>query len=212
MGLSPQTGRSERSRLLDALTFELVEGRRQRGSVGKHERGVELEQRHEHEAASREVGVGKGEALVAGFDLPEEEDVDVDRPRSVTAMVGAATKLELDLLADVEERLGLEVGRDLEAGVQEVVLAGGLVLGLGLVGAGGDEHPEARPRVEAGAGRPQGRSAVAHVRAEPEEAAMARPAQAQSARSLKTSTATSSTGSGIGGSGLAARTDTWSTP
>jgi len=156
--------------------------------------------------------VGKGETLVAEFDLTEEEDVDVDRPRRVTATVRAAAELALDVLTGVEKRLGLELGLDLEAGVQEVALAGGFVLGLGLVGAGGGEHAEVGPRVEAGARGPQVRAAVADVRAEPEKAATARSAQAQPARSLSTSTATSSTGNGIGGSGLAARTDTWSTP
>ncbi len=156
--------------------------------------------------------MGYGETLVAVLDPAQQEDVDVDRPRGVTAWVRAAAELALDGLAGVEERRGLETGLDLETRVEEVVLAGGFVLRLGLVGTRGGQNADVGPRVEAVARRPQARPPVAGVRAEPQEAATGRAAEAQSARSLTTSTATSFTGSGIGGSALAARTETWSAP
>ncbi len=147
------------------------------------------------------------------LELSEQQQVDVDRARGVTLGAGLAAERALDALAEVEQRLGLERGLDLEAGVDELALADGSGLGLGLVGRGGGEDVQASGRlrpVQKLARRAQAVEALALVRAEAQEAPPRR--SAQSARSLWTATATSSTGRAIGGSGLATRTEIWSTP
>src|SRR5215210_1467434 len=142
--------------------------------------------------------------------FPEKEHVDVDLTGGVAVAAGRTPERSLDLIARVEEALGLELGLDREAGVEEVALPGGALLRLGLVDRRGGEHADARDGVDPLAGGPQVREPVALVRAEAEVAAAT--AGGQSPRSFDTSTATSSTGRGIGGSGFAARTVTSSTP
>ncbi len=155
------------------------------------------------------------EPLRALLELSEQQQVDVDRARGVVAGAGLAPECALDALAEVEQRLGLERGLDLEAGVDEFALTDGAGLRLGLIRRGGGENTQGaglrRGAVQKLAGGAQALEALALVRAEADEAA-ARRAFGQSARSLWTATATSSTGRAIGGSGLATRTETWSTP
>jgi hypothetical protein len=205
--------RSQRTDPLDALALEGGEGGAQRRPVRQDEHGIELQQGDEHEAPSRDVGVGQGEPLRVVLELSEQQQVDVDRARGVTLGAGLAAERALDALAEVEQRLGLERGLDLEAGVDELALADGSGLGLGLVRRGGGEDARAAGRlgpVQELARRAQAFEALALVRAEAQEASPRR--SAQSARSLWTATATSSTGKAIGGSGLATRTEIWSTP
>ncbi len=159
--------------------------------------------------------MGQGEPLRVLLELSEQEDVDVDEARSVAGAAGLAAERSLDLLADLEQRLRLERGLDLQAGVDELALANRSGLRLGLVGRGGVQDAQAPARfagpVQELAGGAQVLEALALVRAEAQEPAPRR-SVAQSARSRWTATATSSTGRAIGGSGLAARTETWSTP
>ena len=134
----------------------------------------------------------------------DQQQVDVDRARGVARGGGVAPQLELDVLASGQQGVGIEVGVDRGAGVQEVVLADRPRLRLGLVDVGGACDGDAAP-FERVAGRSNVREPVADVGAEAE----VRP---QSPRSFQTSTVTSSTGSGIGGSGFVARTVTASAP
>jgi hypothetical protein len=136
--------------------------------------------------------------------MREHQHVDVERPRRVARRVQVAAELHLDALGRGEQLVGTELGLDLDTGVQEVLLAGRIVLRLGLVDVRALRDPDAvaLERVAAGA---QVREPVADVRAQPEPGS-------QSPRSFQTSTVTSSTGSGIGGSGLVARTVTASAP
>ena len=75
--------------------------------------------------------------------------------------------LDLDRLADVEQRLGLEFGPDARSGVEEVRLVEDLADRLGLVdrGDGLDGDPVLG---EVGDGAAQVLLALAHVRAEPD--------------------------------------------
>jgi hypothetical protein len=151
----------------------------------------------------------KDESLGAVLQVPEQEDVDVDRTLRVSGPARFAAERSLDRVAGVEHGLRLELDLDLQARVEEVRLADGARLRLGLVDRRGGGDADAF-RCEEGPRPPQVIQAIALVRAEAQEAPA--PRSAQPARSLNTSTATSATGSGIGGSGLAARTVTSSTP
>src|ERR671919_38972 len=123
----------------------------------------------------------------------------------------------LHLLADVEERLRVQVGTDREAGVQEVGLVGHFALGSGLVDGRGRHRLDTSSR-EGIAGGAEVGEPVPLVGAQAEVAGQVWPQAPGSAgcaritHSFHTSTETSSTGSGIGGSGLDAFTRTDSAP
>ena len=181
-----------------------VEELRQLAPVGQAQPRIELEQRLEHEAPARDLGVRERQALRFKLELAEQENVHVDRPRPVTNAGGRPAQLALDVLADIEQALGIERGLDAHAGVEEIGLVGHFALGRRLVDRGG------RDRFDPASGESLSRSAqvrqaVAFVGAQAE---VALPAQT----SFQTSTETSSTGNAIGGSGLAALTRTDSAP
>ena len=160
---------------------------------------------------------GRVRRSVRELEVAEQEQVDVERARAVAGGVELAAALGLDLLAEVEQRLRLEVGADADGGVEEVGLVEDLADRLGLVGGGDrldlDPAPPraARPRR---AGGPRGRRRWSRGRG-----SRSAPAYSvlfvvsrSSVRSWTTSTATSWIASGSGGSGLAARTRTESQP
>ena len=60
--------------------------------------------------------------LAAHLDVAQQQQVDVDRTRAVARAAGLAAPLRLNRLADVEQRLGLEVGPDPNGAIQEVGL------------------------------------------------------------------------------------------
>lgn len=135
------------------------------------------------------------------------QEVEVDRPGRMPRAPDPA-ELALDRLAGRQQLLGLEVGLDDHGRVQEVVLADGVVLGLGLVDARGadDLDPVPRERLD---GAPQVGQPVADVRPKAQPGLQS---SSPGVRSFQTSTVTSSTGNGIGGSGFVARTVTESAP
>ena len=82
---------------------ERVERRPQLRAVGEGQLGVELEQRHQHEAPRGHLRVRQREPLGAQLEVAEQEQVDVDRPRPVAGAAEDASVLGLDRLADVEQ-------------------------------------------------------------------------------------------------------------
>ena len=83
--------------------FARAEGRERVGeprAVGQRQLGVELEQRHEDEAAAGDLAVRQGEALGRELEVAEQQQVDVERPRAVAGGVERAAALGLDLLAE----------------------------------------------------------------------------------------------------------------
>ena len=76
---------------------------REAGAVGQLERGVQLEQRLEHEAARGDLGVRQGQRLAVELDIAQQEHVDVDGPRAVAPAAGFAPQLDLDRLACGQE-------------------------------------------------------------------------------------------------------------
>jgi hypothetical protein len=160
--------------------------------------------------------VGKRQALGAQLDPAEQEQVDVDRAGTVARATEDAPVLDLDRLADVQQRLGIELRPDAHRRVEEVGLIEDLPNGLGLVDRrdGLDVDAVIAQVVDRA---PQMRDAVAEVGAEPQiPDVVAGPAQTPSSssdsrsseRSSVTSTPASWTGYGTGGSGFAARTIT----
>jgi len=64
--------------------------------------------------------VREAQPVGAVLGVPEQKEVDVDRARPVAdAALEVAAQVALDRLARVEQRLGLELCRDPDAGVQE---------------------------------------------------------------------------------------------
>jgi len=187
---------SERPKACDALAVEGSKRALEARPLGR----IEFQQRLEHEAPMLDLRVRN--LQVRGVDARplHHQDVDVERAGRMARCIGVTPELELDPLGDREQPARIEIALDLDARVQEVVLADGAALRLGFVHVRprGDVHALALERVAPGA---QVRDSVAEVRAE------AQPGL-QSPRSFQTSTVTSSTGSGIGGSGLVARTVT----
>ena len=100
--------------------------------VGQGQLRIQLEQRGEDEAAVVDLRVGQRQPLGGELDLAEQQQVDVERARAVTRAQRPAA-LDLDRLADVEQRLRLEIGADPDAGVEKVGLLGDLPDRLRLV-------------------------------------------------------------------------------
>ena len=99
------------------------------------------------------------------LDVAEQQQVDVERPRAVARPAEHPPLLDLDRLADVEQRLGLELGADPRRGVEEVGLVEDLADRLGLVDGGDrlDLDPVLAEQLDR---RAQVLLAVADVRAE----------------------------------------------
>ena len=85
----------------------------------------------------------QGQPLGLELEVAEQQQVDVERPRAVARPAEHAPPLDLDRLAEVEQRLGLELGADPDRRVEEVGLVEDLADRLGLVGGGDrlDLHP-----------------------------------------------------------------------
>src|SRR3954464_14814013 len=111
---------SERRDAVDALAAEARERAGQPRAVRQRERGVELEQRNEHEAPREHVAVRQRQPLGAMLERVEQQQGDVDRPGAVALPAELTAELALDGLALVEELLRPEVGLDGERRVQEV--------------------------------------------------------------------------------------------
>src|SRR4051812_27569336 len=187
---------SEVSEAADAL----VEGRLQRAIEVVAIRRIQLEQRLQHEPAVPELRMR--DPVLARVDgrMREHQHVDVERPRRMPRGLRVATELDLDALGRRKQSLRIQVRFDLEAGIEEVLLAHRSIHRRGLVDVRLRRYLDAvaLERVATGA---HVRQPIADVRPQ------AKPSP-QSTRSFQTSTVTSSTGSGIGGSGLVARTVT----
>ena len=77
-------------------------------AVGQAQLRVELEQRHQHEAARADLGVGQRQPLGADTQITQQQDVDVDHPRAMPGAAGGAADLALNRLARVEQVLRVE--------------------------------------------------------------------------------------------------------
>lgn len=151
----------------------------------------------------------QGEPLGLQLEVAEQEQVEVDRPRAVPGPGEGAAVLDLDPLADVQQRLGLDSGADAGDGIEEVRLIEKLPHRLGLVqrGHGLDIDPVAAQILH---GAAEMGLAVAEVRPQPDVAdavtgrgpaqtsspssSSPSPASLSSPRSSVTSTTASSTG------------------
>ena len=71
--------------------------------------GLQLEQRLEHEAAARDLGVRQRQSLRGQLAFAEQQHVHVDRARAVANAAGRPAQLALDRLAGVEQLLRLEL-------------------------------------------------------------------------------------------------------
>ena len=111
--LSRRSDVQRRAREPDVLPrAEAGERVRRAAAAGHLEVRRELEQRDEHEAPRRHLARAGATAARSGRSpSPEQQQVDVDRARSVADAAGRAAELPLDGLARVEQRLGLEPGR-----------------------------------------------------------------------------------------------------
>ena len=142
----------------------------QRRAQVRPRRRVDLQQRHEHEPAARDLRMGQAQALRREDLVLHQQDVDVDRPRTVPRAPGAA-HLTLYLLARVEQLQRAEPGLDAHDGVQEVALVRHLAHRLRLVDgrAGIDPHAQRAPRAAPRrlAGWPGGRRRWSPGRARP---------------------------------------------
>jgi len=158
--------RLHRADPLHRLIAHRVEQRSQRNPARERQQRLELEERFEHEAASRDLRMGKHQALGPAFEVTEQQQVHVDGPRAVTHPARDPAQVALDLLADVEQLLGCQLGVYRQDRVEEVLLVGHVSLGCRLVHRRGGGHGDARPPVERVAGRAQGGQPVALVRAQ----------------------------------------------
>ena len=77
------TEQLERRNPLDPLARrQLLPGVGETGAIGESELGVQLEQRREDEAAARHLAVRQAQPLVIELEVAEQQQVDVERPRS----------------------------------------------------------------------------------------------------------------------------------
>src|SRR6188768_2767457 len=145
------------------------EGGGEAGPVREAKIRIELQQRSKNEAAAADLGMGKGEPLALELEVAEQEQVDVEGAGAVSRGVEGAAAGDLDLLAEVEQRFGLQLGADADRGVEEVVLIEHLAHRLGLIGRGDRLDLDATLAQQLDR-RPQMRLAVADVGAESEVA------------------------------------------
>ncbi len=157
------------------------------------------------------------QSLGLELEVAKQQQIDVQRPGPVARTFEHPPPLQLNCLADVKQLLGIERGRDPHHGVEEVGLVQDLADRLGLVGRGDRLYLDT-PFAEQLDGGSQMALAVADVRAQAKKTGAGQlgssssPSASSDSRARTTSTATSSIANGIGGSGLAARTRTWSEP
>src|SRR5215210_4812352 len=78
-------------------------------AVREGEPPVELEERLEHEAATRHLRVGERQPVGLELQVSEQQQVDVEGARAVSRAGQHAPPLHLDRLAEVEQLLGLEL-------------------------------------------------------------------------------------------------------
>ena len=114
----------------------------QLGAVREPQIGVELQEGLEHEPPRGDLSVRQGQPIGGQLDFAEQQQVDVDRTRAMTWPAEVTPGLGLDLLAEIEELLGLEVGPDPHRPVQKVRLIVDLPHRLRLIerGCGLDRH------------------------------------------------------------------------
>ncbi len=91
-------------------------------AVRKRQCRVELEQRHDHEAAGANLRMGQRQPFRLVLDRFEQQHVDVDWPGTVPGAAGLATELLLELLTGAEQLFRAMVGADPQAGVQKIPL------------------------------------------------------------------------------------------
>ena len=77
-----------------------------RVAVRQRQLGLKLEQRHQHEAPARDLGVRQGQALGRERQVAEQQHVDVDHARAVAHAAGGAADRALDRLARVKQLSG----------------------------------------------------------------------------------------------------------
>ena len=120
----------QRAHPLDRLPGpELRQRRREPRAVGQRQLGVELEQRLEHEAATRHLRVGQRQPVGLELQVAEQQQVQVERARAMPLPAEHPPLLDLDRLAEIEQVLGLQLGADPDRGVQEVGLVEDLPTG-----------------------------------------------------------------------------------
>lgn len=81
---------------------------RQLTAVRQPQLRLELQQRLEDEAPARDLGVGEGQPLGPVLEVAEQENVHVDGARAVADARFGPAELVLDLLARIEQPLGVE--------------------------------------------------------------------------------------------------------
>src|SRR5207248_5024548 len=113
--------------------------------------------------------MGEREPVALVFEIPEQQEVDVDGTGRMPRLPLLPTEGALDLLADVEQLLRGKLGVDHHGGVQEVRLVEDLALRRGLVHGrlGHHFHPADTQLIH---GRPQVGAPIPYVRAAPEVA------------------------------------------
>ena len=210
---------SERADPLDPLArAEGGEGVGEARAVGQRQLRVELEQRHEDEAAARHLAVRAGSGARS---RARGRRAGAGRRRAAAGCGGGrrargrgSTSISLQRSSSSSR---LQLGADPDGGVEEVGLVEDLADRLGLVG-GGDGLDLDAARLEARrprrAGGPRGRRRWSRGRGSRSRTGLlsSSSSSALSVRSWATSTATSWIASGSGGSGFAARTRTESQP
>lgn len=75
---------------------EGVEGALKPPAVGQGEVGVDLENRHEHEATGRHFAVRQGQPVGAVLEVAEQQQIDVDQPRGMPRPAGLPALFALD--------------------------------------------------------------------------------------------------------------------
>jgi hypothetical protein len=131
---APELGLAERPNPLHPLVRpEPLERFSEGRPVGQSQVRVQLEQRSEHEPTRGHLEVREGEPIRAQLDLPEQEQIYVDRPRPVPGAAEGAPVLGLYRLAEVEQGLRLERRPDPDGSVEEIRLVEDLPNRLGLI-------------------------------------------------------------------------------
>jgi hypothetical protein len=87
--------------------------------------------------------VGQRQTRGAPLQLTEQEQVDVDQPRTVADTVAGAAEVALERLAGLQQRGRLKRRLDCKAGVEEGRLVEDLADRVGVVDAGGCQYPNA---------------------------------------------------------------------
>jgi hypothetical protein len=146
----------------------------------------------------------ESQPIRSDLDVPEQEQIEIDRARPMARSTERAPVLGLDRLAEVEELIGLERSPYPYGGIEKVGLVEELAHRLGLIQRGNrlDVHP-AFPQILDRAA--QVGFAIADVRSEPDVADSLRilsgaqtPSSSSDSRSSERSTVTSTPASWTG--------------